>query len=92
MAQESLKLESGLILLAIAVSGAAELIAVAGDARLYVEPAKTGGIESVFAIDAEAALLQARARVRPGDVVLVKASRGVRAERVVHGLIGRGAA
>jgi len=77
---------------AIATSGAAELIAVAGDARFYVEPAQNGGIESVFVADAEAALAAARARVRPGDVVLVKASRGVRAERVVDGLIGRGAA
>ena len=76
---------------AIATSGAAELIAVAGDARFFVEPAQNGGVESVFAADADAALAAARARVRPGDVVLVKASRGVRAERVVQGLIGQGA-
>jgi UDP-N-acetylmuramoyl-tripeptide--D-alanyl-D-alanine ligase len=77
---------------AIAASGAAELIAVSGDARLYVEPAATGGVVSVFAADADAALSVVKARVRPGDVVLVKASRGVRAERVVAGLLGRGAA
>jgi UDP-N-acetylmuramoyl-tripeptide--D-alanyl-D-alanine ligase len=76
----------------VATSGAAELIAVGGDARLYVDPAKRAGIASDFAPDAEAALAAARARVRPGDVVLVKASRGVRAERVVQGLLGRGPA
>jgi UDP-N-acetylmuramoyl-tripeptide--D-alanyl-D-alanine ligase len=77
---------------AIAASGAAALIAVAGDARLFVAPAERAGIASIFADDAEAALTFARDRVRPGDVVLVKASRGVRAERVVRGLVERGAA
>jgi UDP-N-acetylmuramoyl-tripeptide--D-alanyl-D-alanine ligase len=77
---------------AIAGSGAAELIAISGDARLYVEPATSGGVNSVFAADADAALSVVKTRVRAGDVVLVKASRGVRAERVVLGLIGRGAA
>lgn len=76
---------------AIAESGAAALIAVSGDARLYVEAARASGIDACFASDAEAALAAARERVRPGDVVLVKASRGVRAERVVHGLIAGGA-
>jgi UDP-N-acetylmuramoyl-tripeptide--D-alanyl-D-alanine ligase len=77
---------------AIATSGAAELIAVSGDARLYIEPAEHAGVSSVFAVDADAALVAARERVRPGDIVLVKASRGVRAERVVQGLLGRGSA
>jgi len=77
---------------AIATSGAAELIAVGGDARLYVAAAQSAGVSSVFTPDADAALVAARAQVRPGDVVLVKASRGVRAERVVQGLLGRGPA
>jgi UDP-N-acetylmuramoyl-tripeptide--D-alanyl-D-alanine ligase len=77
---------------AIARSGAAELIAVVGDAALYLDPAKNAGIRSVFAADADEALRLAKDRVRPGDVVLVKASRGVRAERVVRGLVERGAA
>lgn len=73
-------------------SGAAELIAVSGDARLYVDAARAGGVAACFAADAEGALAEARARVQAGDVVLVKASRGVRAERVVEGLIAGGAA
>lgn len=77
---------------AIGRSGAALLIAVGGDARLYVDPARAAGVEACFADDAEAALSEARTRVKPGDVVLVKASRGVRAERVVLGLLERGAA
>ena len=68
-------------------SGAAELIAVGGDARLYVDPARAGGVTACFAEDAASALAEARARVRAGDVVLVKASRGVHAERVVEGLV-----
>jgi len=76
---------------AIAESGAAALIAVSGDARLYLEGARESGIDACFANDADAALVAARERVRPGDVVLVKASRGVRAERVVWGLLAGGA-
>jgi UDP-N-acetylmuramoyl-tripeptide--D-alanyl-D-alanine ligase len=77
---------------AIGATGAALLIAVGGDARLYVDPARAAGVDAYFADDAEAALAAARSRVQPGDVVLVKASRGVRAERVVQGLLERGAA
>ncbi len=77
---------------AIAPSGAAELVAVGGDARLYLDAAKSAGVSSIFADDAEAALAAVRTRLRAGDVVLVKASRGVRCERVVAGLIARGAA
>jgi UDP-N-acetylmuramoyl-tripeptide--D-alanyl-D-alanine ligase len=77
---------------AIAETGAAALIAVSGDAELYLEPAEKAGIASVFAADAELALSFAKAQVKPGDVVLVKASRGVRADRVVRGLLERGAA
>jgi len=76
----------------IGASGAALLIAVGGDARLFIDPAQAAGIDACFAVDAEAALVAARERVQPGDVVLVKASRGVRAERVVEGLLERGAA
>ena len=62
--------------------GAAALFAVEGDAAHLAE---AGG--GRFAEDAEAALGLVLAELRPGDVVLVKASRGVRAERVVEGLV-----
>jgi len=76
---------------AIGASGAAALVAVSGDARLYLDGALASGIDACFAADSDAALDAVRARVRPGDVVLVKASRGVRAERVVAGLLAGGA-
>ncbi|HEY3496662.1 MAG TPA: UDP-N-acetylmuramoyl-tripeptide--D-alanyl-D-alanine ligase [Polyangiaceae bacterium] len=76
---------------AIGASGASALIAVSGDARLYVEAVHDSGMDACFAADAEAGLAAARERIRPGDVVLVKASRGVRAERVVQGLVAGGA-
>jgi UDP-N-acetylmuramyl pentapeptide synthase len=37
-------------------------------------------------VDAPAALERLQALRQPGDVILVKASRGLRAERVVQGL------
>jgi len=77
---------------AVGQSGAAELVAVSGDARLFLVAAKNAGIHGEFTADADAALVAVRGRLRPGDVVLVKASRGVRCERVVAGLVGRGAA
>jgi len=71
----------------LARSGAAALIAVAGDAALFLEPARAGGLCAKFASDSEAALGLLLSEIRPGDLVLVKASRGVRAESVVEGLI-----
>jgi UDP-N-acetylmuramoyl-tripeptide--D-alanyl-D-alanine ligase len=70
----------------IAQTEAAMLIGVSGDASHVVSAAGNAGQDAVFCPDAEAALGTALERVRPGDVVLVKASRGVRAERVVSGL------
>jgi UDP-N-acetylmuramoyl-tripeptide--D-alanyl-D-alanine ligase len=72
---------------ALVQSGAKEVIAVAGDAELFVEPAKSAGISVMFAKDSEQAAKAVRHKVQPGDVVLVKASRGVKAERVVEALI-----
>ncbi|MBK7583046.1 MAG: UDP-N-acetylmuramoyl-tripeptide--D-alanyl-D-alanine ligase [Myxococcales bacterium] len=69
---------------ALAELGAARLIAVAGDANHLAEAA---GADATFVADADAALRLVLSELRPGDVVLVKASRGVRAERVVEGLI-----
>jgi UDP-N-acetylmuramoyl-tripeptide--D-alanyl-D-alanine ligase len=72
---------------ALAESGAARLFAVAGDAIFYAEASARRGIPTDFSETADAALASLRAGIRPGDVVLVKASRGVRADRIVEGLI-----
>jgi UDP-N-acetylmuramoyl-tripeptide--D-alanyl-D-alanine ligase len=72
---------------ALAESGAARLFAVAGDAALYAEAAARRGMPVDFAETADAALGPLKAGLEPGDVVLVKASRGVRADRIVEGLI-----
>lgn len=67
---------------ALAGLGADALFAVAGDAAHLAQAAGCR-----FAEDAEAALGLLLEELRAGDVVLVKASRGVRAERVVEGLV-----
>jgi len=68
-------------------SGAAELVAIAGDAEHLARTAREAGLDAVFAESSEAALPLVLARLEPGDVILVKASRGVRAERVVEGIV-----
>jgi UDP-N-acetylmuramoyl-tripeptide--D-alanyl-D-alanine ligase len=67
-------------------SGASHLFAVCGDARHLVDAARHSGVRAVFAPDAESVLPLLLEELNAGDVVLVKASRGVRAERVVSGL------
>ncbi|MEO7032366.1 MAG: UDP-N-acetylmuramoyl-tripeptide--D-alanyl-D-alanine ligase [Polyangiaceae bacterium] len=71
----------------LGATGAAVLVAVAGDAQLFLPPAERAGLDASFADTAELALGLLLARLEPGDVVLVKASRGVRAERLVRGLL-----
>jgi UDP-N-acetylmuramoyl-tripeptide--D-alanyl-D-alanine ligase len=71
----------------LSVSGAVVLVAVAGDAARFVSPAKRAGLDASFAETAELALGLLLARLEPKDVVLVKASRGVHAERLVRGLL-----
>ncbi len=71
----------------LAGSGAAAWVLVGGDAELMLPPAREAGLDAVFAPDAALALPAVLERVRAGDVVLVKASRGVRAERIVEGLV-----
>lgn len=66
--------------------GAELVIGLAGDARWLVEPLLTGGVSGAFAEDVESAQRLLSERARSSDVVLVKASRGVRAERIVEGL------
>jgi UDP-N-acetylmuramoyl-tripeptide--D-alanyl-D-alanine ligase len=70
----------------LAESGAALLVAVMGDAVRFVQPARSAGIDASFAENAEQALELLLLRQNPKDVILVKASRGVRAERLVRGL------
>jgi UDP-N-acetylmuramoyl-tripeptide--D-alanyl-D-alanine ligase len=75
---------------ALAETGASLLVALGGDACHMIDPARGAGLIAEFASDAPEALTLLSEHVRPGDVVLVKASRGVRAERVVEGLVARG--
>lgn len=63
------------------------LVGVAGDARLLCEAAGERGVTCEFAPDSEAAAELLLARLPAPAVVLIKASRGVRAERVVELLI-----
>jgi UDP-N-acetylmuramoyl-tripeptide--D-alanyl-D-alanine ligase len=68
-------------------SGAALLVAVAGEARRFLAPAQRAGLAARFAETAEQALGMLLSQLEAKDVVLIKASRGVRAERVVRGLV-----
>ncbi|MGB0124356.1 MAG: UDP-N-acetylmuramoyl-tripeptide--D-alanyl-D-alanine ligase [Silvibacterium sp.] len=62
-----------------------DLIAgVSGDARYLAEAASGAGAESLFFETPEEAGLWLRGAVREGDVVLLKASRGVRLERALE--------
>ncbi len=73
------------------------MVVVGDGAAGIVEGAVAAGMDSarvVRAVDAEAALEALPPRLRDGDVVLVKASRGIGLDRVVDGLrreLGRGA-
>ncbi len=72
----------------IAASGVDMLVGVRGFGKDMVDGAVGVGMEhAVFAEDSEAAGKMLVAEVRPGDVVLVKGSRGVRAEKVIELLL-----
>lgn len=71
----------------LAAIPAAFVVAVAGHARELVPPARAAGIDAEFADTSERALNLVLERMQPRDVVLVKASRGVRAELVVRGIV-----
>ncbi len=69
------------------------LVAVGEGARpIHMGAAHEGswGEESTWVPDADAAVSLLRAELRPGDVVLVKASRSVGLEKVVEALMGGG--
>jgi len=67
--------------------GLSRLIAVQGDAARLASEATSLNIPAEFVEDSAGALQRCLAWVEPGDVILVKGSRGVRLERVVEGLI-----
>jgi len=64
------------------------VVGVVGDAAELVRAAAAAGVAAEFAADLGGASALLREGVRAGDVVLVKGSRGVGAERLVEGLVG----
>ncbi len=68
--------------------GFSPVVAVGELARELAAGARAGGAESVWLPDAAAAADWAAGELRQGDVVLVKASRGVGLDRVVKRLLG----
>jgi UDP-N-acetylmuramoyl-tripeptide--D-alanyl-D-alanine ligase len=72
---------------AVASAGVALLISCGGLADLTAAAAKANGVEVVCTSGAVEAAVVALGRLRAGDRVLVKASRGVGAERVVEALV-----
>lgn len=68
------------------------VVAFGGDASAFLEEPARRGVAVELARDAQAALEVVRARRTPGDVILVKASRSLRAERIVAGLRDPGSA
>ncbi|MFT3745666.1 MAG: UDP-N-acetylmuramoyl-tripeptide--D-alanyl-D-alanine ligase [Pyrinomonadaceae bacterium] len=71
----------------IAASGVDLLLGVRGIAEKLVEGAKQNGLDARFATDSEAAGEMLSELIQPGDVVLVKGSRGVRTEKVIEKLL-----
>jgi UDP-N-acetylmuramoyl-tripeptide--D-alanyl-D-alanine ligase len=73
---------------AIAGSGIDRLIGVRGLARDLVDAAREAGLaDAEFAADSNEAAEIVAGTTRPGDVILVKGSRGVRTERVIEKLL-----
>ena len=72
----------------IATIGIDALIGVRGLAEDLVRGAETQGLSDArFAEDSDAAGEMLAGDIRPGDVVLVKGSRGVRTEKVIERLL-----
>jgi UDP-N-acetylmuramoyl-tripeptide--D-alanyl-D-alanine ligase len=69
---------------AAAEAGLDLVVGVQGNAEYLAAAACTGGVASLFLPDAEAAGRWLRQTMQPGDVVLVKGSRGVHLERAIE--------
>ena len=72
---------------AAAEAGLDLVAGVGGNAEYLATAACAGGVAAIFLPDAEAAGNWLRNRLRPGDVVLVKGSRGVHLERAIEALL-----
>jgi UDP-N-acetylmuramoyl-tripeptide--D-alanyl-D-alanine ligase len=68
----------------IAQAGIDSLLGVRGLAQAMVEAARTAGMGAEFVATPEEAGEWLRREIKPGDVVLLKASRGVRLERALE--------
>lgn len=71
---------------AAAAAGVDLLLGVRGNATHMVEGAKRAGLEAIFLETPEQAGAWLNRNLRAGDVVLLKASRGVRLEKALDGL------
>jgi UDP-N-acetylmuramoyl-tripeptide--D-alanyl-D-alanine ligase len=75
---------------AVAALGAAEFVAMGQHATMAVEAARRAGLtEACHTTTFEDTVAHVLKRVVPGDLVLVKGSRGMRMERVVDALAAR---
>lgn len=75
---------------AVARLGIQNLVVVGTDASDIAEGARGTGVDVMEVPDTDAALEVLAARLRPGDAVLVKASRAARLENVTDGLVRKG--
>ncbi|MGQ0695694.1 MAG: glutamate ligase domain-containing protein, partial [Nitrospiraceae bacterium] len=75
----------------VACQGVDQLVTCGALGRSLAEGAKRAGLDHACILevpDAAAAAAAVKTMVKPGDIVLVKASRGMKLEQVVHALQG----
>jgi UDP-N-acetylmuramoyl-tripeptide--D-alanyl-D-alanine ligase len=70
----------------MAERGVSSVVGVRGDAAALVDAARAGGVDALFVATPEEAGEWMSANLRANDVVLLKASRGVRLERALKAL------